>query len=160
MCSFSAYPKIPSPVFRYMHRRVQVLLPTFPQSLLPALFIPLMMPCSSNDQIQPDNAWEFQAPYKQSFEDSSFTAAHVGHCHCGRIEYQISRDAPLDAKFCHCRTCRVLHGKCVATTSIRLTSKTSLIISSTFYRRSFPMGSHLSQRGCEVCEWRHGFKIL
>jgi hypothetical protein len=33
-----------------------------------------------------------------------------GACHCGRVQYQIKRDKPLAAKFCHCRACQVIHG--------------------------------------------------
>ncbi|CAG7949888.1 unnamed protein product [Penicillium salamii] len=32
------------------------------------------------------------------------------HCHCGLVRYALRRDRPLNAKFCHCRQCQVLHG--------------------------------------------------
>jgi hypothetical protein len=32
------------------------------------------------------------------------------HCQCGQVEYALRRERPLDAKFCHCRQCQVLHG--------------------------------------------------
>ncbi|KIM99525.1 hypothetical protein OIDMADRAFT_19664 [Oidiodendron maius Zn] len=68
------------------------------------------MPVPSSDHNQTDNSWKSQAPYKQPSKEPPFTAVHIGHCHCGRIKFQIGRDAPLDAKLCHCRTCQVLHG--------------------------------------------------
>ncbi|MEJ2087748.1 MAG: GFA family protein [Gammaproteobacteria bacterium] len=30
-------------------------------------------------------------------------------CHCGAVRYEVAGD-PVDAKICHCRDCRVLHG--------------------------------------------------
>jgi hypothetical protein len=30
-------------------------------------------------------------------------------CHCGAVRYEVANH-PLDAKICHCRDCRVLHG--------------------------------------------------
>lgn len=30
-------------------------------------------------------------------------------CHCGAVRYEVDAD-PVDAKFCHCRTCQRLHG--------------------------------------------------
>ncbi|KAG5305423.1 hypothetical protein I7I50_05817 [Histoplasma capsulatum G186AR] len=34
----------------------------------------------------------------------------TGKCHCGRVAYQINKEKPLDAKYCHCTGCQVLHG--------------------------------------------------
>lgn len=52
-------------------------------------------------------AWKSQPPYKAH---ASFRALYSGCCHCGLVQYEISSAQPLDAKFCHCRTCQVLHG--------------------------------------------------
>ncbi|PSS23317.1 hypothetical protein M430DRAFT_71846, partial [Amorphotheca resinae ATCC 22711] len=51
--------------------------------------------------------WKSQPPYKSH---ASFRALYSGRCHCGLVQYEISSAQPLDAKFCHCRTCQVLHG--------------------------------------------------
>lgn len=56
------------------------------------------------------NEWKFREPYKVHENDPNFKALYEGSCHCGRIQYQLSREKPLDAKYCHCSTCQVLHG--------------------------------------------------
>lgn len=58
------------------------------------------------------NEWKFRAPYKVHSKDDNgnFKALYEGSCHCGRVQYQLSREKPLDAKYCHCTTCQVLHG--------------------------------------------------
>jgi hypothetical protein len=57
------------------------------------------------------NEWKFNAPYKiHSKDGEGFKALYEGSCHCGRVKYQLSRERPLDAKFCHCTTCQVIHG--------------------------------------------------
>jgi hypothetical protein len=33
------------------------------------------------------------------------------------VQYQLSREKPLDAKFCHCKTCQVIHGSFPCPTS-------------------------------------------
>jgi len=65
----------------------------------------------SEDVEGEDNEWKFCAPYKVHDPSEGFKAVHEGSCHCGRVQYQLSRERPLDAKFCHCNTCQVLHGK-------------------------------------------------
>jgi len=56
------------------------------------------------------NEWKFRVPYKIHSNDPNFKPLYEGSCHCGRVQYQLSREAPLDAKYCHCSTCQVLHG--------------------------------------------------
>ncbi|PQE24219.1 glutathione-dependent formaldehyde-activating family gfa protein [Rutstroemia sp. NJR-2017a BVV2] len=56
------------------------------------------------------NEWKFREPYKVHENDPNFKALYEGGCHCGRVKYQLSREKPLDAKFCHCSTCQVIHG--------------------------------------------------
>ena len=41
--------------------------------------------------------------------DSGFVARYTARCHCQAVCYEIKAD-PLDAKYCHCRNCQVLHG--------------------------------------------------
>ena len=57
------------------------------------------------------NDWKFRVPYKVHENDEDFKVLYEGGCHCGRVKYQLSRERPLSAKFCHCTTCQVLHGE-------------------------------------------------
>lgn len=57
------------------------------------------------------NQWKFRAPYQIHQDNSDFHARYEGSCHCGKIHYQLSREKPLDAKYCHCTTCQKIHGK-------------------------------------------------
>jgi hypothetical protein len=59
---------------------------------------------------KPREDWESQPPYKPASQRPNFTTKHRGSCHCGRVEYLLSRDRPLSSKYCHCRDCQVLHG--------------------------------------------------
>jgi hypothetical protein len=122
------------------------------------------MSAPTNDQ-NTDNAWKFQAPYLETSQGPLFTAVHKGHCHCERVQYQLSRDAPLDAKFCHCRTCQVLHGKpCRSLPPIPLHMPTYFNLPlSTFlkcHRSPVSMGSYIPQRGHQVRAWHHGVEVL
>ena len=57
------------------------------------------------------NEWKFEAPYKVHENDPNFKALYEGSCHCGKVQYQLNREKPLSAKYCHCTTCQVLHGE-------------------------------------------------
>jgi hypothetical protein len=57
------------------------------------------------------NEWKFRAPYKIHDDTDSFNALYEASCHCGRVNYQLSREKPVDAKYCHCTTCQRLHGE-------------------------------------------------
>lgn len=57
-----------------------------------------------------DEEWGSLAPYKVH-EKTNFTVLYDASCHCGRVTYQLSRQKPLDAKYCHCKTCQRLHGE-------------------------------------------------
>lgn len=54
-----------------------------------------------------------QKPPYQAADPAAFDRKLQGGCHCGRVKYWLSREQPLNAKFCHCRGCQVMHGKCV-----------------------------------------------
>lgn len=56
------------------------------------------------------NEWKFKEPYKIHDKGSDFKALYEGECHCGKVKYELSREKPLDAKYCHCTTCQTLHG--------------------------------------------------
>jgi hypothetical protein len=57
-----------------------------------------------------EDQWKFRAPYKIHEGDSNFDVKWKGKCHCGRVQYQLSREKPLASKYCHCTTCQRLHG--------------------------------------------------
>ena len=67
----------------------------------------------SSDQ----DEWKHKEPYKIHGQDNDdFEPKWTGGCHCGRVKYQLSREVPLDAKYCHCTTCQKLHGVCPVST--------------------------------------------
>lgn len=57
-----------------------------------------------------EDEWKHRAPYKVHSDDENFDVKWKGGCHCGKVQYQLSREAPLATKFCHCSTCQRLHG--------------------------------------------------
>ena len=57
------------------------------------------------------NQWKSRAPYKVHDNDPNFHVRYEGSCHCERVKYQLSREKPLDAKYCHCTTCQKIHGR-------------------------------------------------
>ena len=89
------------------------------------------------------NAWKHRPPYKVHDNDPNFHARYEASCHCGKVQYQLSREKPLDAKFCHCTTCQKLHGlcSCFPTLGNRASAETFVFCS----RSSLPVGSHFSQ---------------
>jgi len=56
------------------------------------------------------NDWKTKAPYKMHDPTEHFEARHEAACHCGKVEYELSREEPLDSKLCHCTTCQTQHG--------------------------------------------------
>lgn len=68
---------------------------------------------SSEAKGQSENAvqdWQKKAPYKIHESNDGFKARYEASCHCGKVKYQLSREAPLDSKLCHCTTCQTQHG--------------------------------------------------
>ena len=60
------------------------------------------------------NEWKYRAPYKVHDNDPNFHVRYEASCHCGKVQYQLSREKPLDSKYCHCTTCQKLHGMSLA----------------------------------------------
>ncbi|KAL1297771.1 hypothetical protein AAFC00_006308 [Neodothiora populina] len=63
---------------------------------------------NAGDSSKPQE-WQKRAPYSIHDENSDFKARYEASCHCGKVKYQLSRDAPLDSKLCHCTTCQTQH---------------------------------------------------
>ena len=84
------------------------------------------------------NEWKHRPPYKVHDNDPNFHVRYEASCHCGKVKYQLSREKPLDAKFCHCTTCQKLHGEPVF-------SHVKLSLLTYLYRSTIPMGSYFSQ---------------
>lgn len=57
-----------------------------------------------------EDEWKHREPYKIHADDDKFPVKWKGGCHCGKVQYQLSREKPLASKFCHCTTCQRLHG--------------------------------------------------
>jgi hypothetical protein len=55
--------------------------------------------------------WKTRAPYSIHEDNRTFKALYEAQCHCGRVKYELSRDAPLSSKLCHCTTCQTQHGE-------------------------------------------------
>jgi len=61
----------------------------------------------SSEFTDPDiHSWRKLLPYTNT--NYSKPLYHSG-CHCGRVKFSVNTE-PLDAKLCHCRDCRVMHG--------------------------------------------------
>lgn len=65
--------------------------------------------CSSTTHRSEDE-WKHRAPYRIYNSEEGFDVKWRGRCHCGRVQYEVSRDRPLASKYCHCTTCQRLHG--------------------------------------------------
>lgn len=57
-----------------------------------------------------EDEWKHRAPYTYHESDEGFDVKWEGGCHCGKVQYQLSREKPLASKYCHCTTCQRLHG--------------------------------------------------
>ena len=57
-----------------------------------------------------NTSWHNEPPYQIQPPDQFGPVHWTARCQCGLITYKINRERPLDAKYCHCRTCQALHG--------------------------------------------------
>ncbi|TQB76596.1 hypothetical protein MPDQ_007517 [Monascus purpureus] len=57
-----------------------------------------------------DEAFKHRPPYLTLKPDEFGPVTWRGRCHCGNIRYSLRREMPLNAKYCHCRGCQVMHG--------------------------------------------------
>ncbi|EGO54889.1 hypothetical protein NEUTE1DRAFT_125008 [Neurospora tetrasperma FGSC 2508] len=65
---------------------------------------------SGNRTDRPEDEWKFRAPYKIHDKGEDFQVKWRGKCHCGAVQYELSREKPLASKYCHCTTCQRMHG--------------------------------------------------
>jgi hypothetical protein len=65
---------------------------------------------SGNSTDRDIDQWKHREPYRVHKKAENFEVKWEGQCHCGKVQYQLSRDKPLAAKYCHCTTCQRLHG--------------------------------------------------
>ena len=65
---------------------------------------------AGNTTDRKEDEWKHNPPYSIHGDDENFNAVWEGGCHCGKVQYQLSREKPLAAKYCHCTTCQRLHG--------------------------------------------------
>lgn len=66
-------------------------------------------PEASVKQREGPEDWKYREPYR-IHTNEDFHSLYEGSCHCGRVQYSLSREKPLASKFCHCTTCQRLHG--------------------------------------------------
>ena len=66
--------------------------------------------CAHDPLPKEDDAWKARPPYAIQSPDQFGPVQWRGRCHCGQVTYVLNRDKPLDAKFCHCRGCQLMHG--------------------------------------------------
>ena len=59
---------------------------------------------------KPDDYWKHRAPYRIHTSTDDFNPRYTAQCHCGRVQYQLAREKPLDATYCHCTACQQQHG--------------------------------------------------
>lgn len=57
-----------------------------------------------------EDQWKFRPPYRIHDKAENFPVRWKGRCHCGAVQYELSREKPLASKYCHCTTCQRLHG--------------------------------------------------
>jgi len=57
-----------------------------------------------------EDQWKHRAPYRVHDKAEDFPVKWKGKCHCGAVQYELSRDKPLASKYCHCTTCQRMHG--------------------------------------------------
>ncbi|KAJ5089010.1 hypothetical protein N7532_007694 [Penicillium argentinense] len=75
--------------------------------------MPLPTPAVTNNPPENtihDEAWKHRAPYHKVSHERFGPVKWRAHCQCRKISYVIRQDRPLNAKFCHCRGCQVMHG--------------------------------------------------
>lgn len=60
-------------------------------------------------QPQADQTWQLDHPYCVPTPKEISEAKWEGLCHCGQIRFFLSREEPLNSKYCHCSDCQTMH---------------------------------------------------
>lgn len=59
--------------------------------------------------------WQMRPPYlnpqQREANGQPFEKKLEATCHCGKVQYWLSRDKPLASKYCHCVDCQAMHGE-------------------------------------------------
>ncbi|KAJ5908673.1 hypothetical protein N7495_001355 [Penicillium taxi] len=74
---------------------------------------PLPTPAFTNNHSEhtlSDEKLKHRSPYKLHLPGEFGEIKWSAHCQCRKISYSLKQYSPIDAKFCHCRTCQVMHG--------------------------------------------------
>lgn len=74
---------------------------------------PLPSPAFTNnvpENTMNDEDWKHRPPYHIQSTKEFGPIKWEGSCQCGKITFALKRAQPLNAKFCHCRGCQVMHG--------------------------------------------------
>ncbi|KAJ4308221.1 hypothetical protein N0V94_009446 [Neodidymelliopsis sp. IMI 364377] len=65
---------------------------------------------SRGDSTTGISEWKQRPPYRvHDKKVDNFDVKYEANCHCGKVQYQLSRREPLDSKLCHCTTCQTQH---------------------------------------------------
>lgn len=96
---------------------------------------------SRGDETTGISEWKQRPPYRVHDKAENFDVKYEANCHCGKVQYQLSRREPLDSKLCHCTTCQTQHGTSHHIPTLTYQSKLTVHSS-----RPIPMGRHLPQR--------------
>lgn len=107
---------------------------------IPASASPLPKPAYTNtvpEHTAEAEQWKHRPPYLVQSADEFGPVRWHGKCQCGRVTYKVNRERPLNAKYCHCRGCQIMHGS----PSLWIYYSVVLIRS----RSALPVGRHLPQ---------------
>lgn len=74
---------------------------------------------ATGQDTKPVEDWQKRPPYRIHDPNENFKVRYEASCHCGKVKYQLSREAPLDSKLCHCTTCQTQHGNFFLTVMIQ-----------------------------------------
>jgi hypothetical protein len=107
---------------------------------------PSTMPTSTR---RAEGAWRYEPPYvppekATSGEGKPFLKKVMGSCHCEMVQFWVTRDKPLTAKFCHCSDCKIIHGEYLQCFRNDSAPRTRLKTDNG-KRCTFPMGCDRSQ---------------
>lgn len=96
-----------------------------------------------------EEAWKYRPPYLIQTPEAFGEIKWRGKCHCGQISYSLNLEKPLNAKFCHCRGCQLMHGipfpAPVYQTGLQASGGVVANCWRWWGRRTLPMGRYIPQ---------------